>query len=131
MKDVDKTRIAEWEALGFNPANCPVRTILDHIAAKWTSLIMLELSRGPQRFNALGRAMPDISKRMLTQSLRDLERDGLLLRTVYDTKPPSVEYSLTEMGYSFLEPLGQLVDWAEINKDTIFSAQTKFDDAAQ
>jgi len=67
---------------GMDLANCPVRHVLDHLAAKWTTLILLELEEGPCRFNALLRALPDISRRMLTQSLRDLERDGLIARAV-------------------------------------------------
>ncbi len=129
MRDTVNNRMAKWEAMGFTPQNCPVRMILDHVAAKWTSLILIELSEGPMRFNALGRALPDISKRMLTQSLRDLERDGLVGREVFPTKPPSVEYSLTQLGQSFLGPMGQLVDWAETNMDRIFTAQKSYDAA--
>ncbi|MEJ1990706.1 MAG: helix-turn-helix domain-containing protein [Maritimibacter sp.] len=92
---------------------CPVRNLLDHIAAKWTTLIINELSDGPKRFNAIARALPDISKRMLTQSLRDLERDGLISREVFPTKPPSVEYKLTPLGASLMTPLGALIDWAQ------------------
>jgi DNA-binding HxlR family transcriptional regulator len=87
---------------GGDLSACPVRNLLDHIAAKWTTLILVELAEGPRRFNALSRALPDISKRMLTQSLRDLERDGLIAREVFPTKPPSVEYRLTPLGLSLL-----------------------------
>ena len=73
MNQVTGNRPLQLKEAGFTLENCPVRSILDHVAAKWTSLIVLELAVGPQRFNALGRALPDISKRMLTQSLRDLE----------------------------------------------------------
>ncbi|MEJ2018717.1 MAG: helix-turn-helix domain-containing protein [Maritimibacter sp.] len=83
------------------------------MAAKWTTLIINELSDGPKRFNAIARALPDISKRMLTQSLRDLERDGLISREVFPTKPPSVEYKLTPLGASLMTPLGALIDWAQ------------------
>ena len=127
MRDGLMDRRAEWQAQGFDPGNCPVRMVLDHVAAKWTSLILLELLRGPQRFNALGRALPDISKRMLTQSLRDLERDGMVTRTVYDTKPPSVEYALTPMGTSFMGPFGQLIDWAEAHFSPMQEARQVFD----
>ena len=105
-------------------ARCPVRHVLDHIAAKWTTLIILELAAGPTRFNALGRALPDVSRRMLTQSLRDLERDGLISRVVYPTKPPSVEYALTALGQSLLPPLRGLIDWAEISAPEIAAART-------
>ncbi len=108
---------------------CPVRNVLDHIAAKWTTLILIELIEGPRRFNAISRALPDISKRMLTQSLRDLERDGLVRREVFNTKPPSVEYSLTEIGQSFMPPLLELVGWAEAQMPAIAEARAAYDAA--
>lgn len=108
-------------------ANCPVRHVLDHVAAKWTTLILLELAAGPKRFNALTRALPDISKRMLTQSLRDLERDGLISRAVFPTKPPSVEYALTELGASLLTPLRALIDWAEVAAPDMRAARAQYE----
>ncbi|MCB1331678.1 MAG: helix-turn-helix transcriptional regulator, partial [Maritimibacter sp.] len=93
MRDTETTWREALDSQGLDLANCPVRRILDHVAAKWTVLVLLELDAGPRRFNALARALPDISKRMLTQSLRDLQRDGLIARAVFDTKPPSVEYA--------------------------------------
>ncbi|SFI49618.1 winged helix-turn-helix transcriptional regulator [Celeribacter neptunius] len=128
MRDAAQTRLEAWKAQGFDFQACPVRQVLDHVAAKWTSLILLELENGPQRFNALGRALPDISKRMLTQSLRDLERDGLVRREVFDTKPPSVSYSLTDLGASFLTPLHGLIDWASEAMPVISEARLVFDD---
>ena len=122
-------RIEQWQTQGFDANNCPVRMVLDHVAAKWTSLILLELDKGPQRFNALGRALPDISKRMLTQSLRDLERDGMVIRKVFDTKPPSVEYSQTDLGQSFMQPFGHLLDWAEVHFGPVLDAREKYDAA--
>lgn len=107
-------------------AKCPVRNVLDHLAAKWTTLILLELSAGPQRFNALLRALPDISRRMLTQSLRDLERDGLISRTVHPTTPPSVEYALTALGVSFMGPLQSVIDWALASAPAIDRARAAF-----
>lgn len=127
MTDTAATRLDQWKAEGFVPENCPVRSILGHVAAKWTSLILLELSVEPRRFNALGRALPDISKRMLTQSLRDLERDGMVERRVFDTKPPSVQYSLTDMGQSVLKPLTHMVDWAMDHQDEISQNRNSFD----
>jgi len=126
MRDSTQSRIEQWKADGFDPNNCPVRQVLDHLAAKWTTLILLELENGAQRFNALGRALPDISKRMLTQSLRDLERDGLVRREVFDTKPPSVAYSLTDLGRSFLMPLHAMIDWAGHNMPDIAAARDRF-----
>ena len=129
MRDMQENRREMWEAMGFFPENCPIRMVLDHVAAKWTLLVLLELQGKPMRFNALGRALPDISKRMLTQTLRDLERDGIVTREVFDTKPPSVEYALTDMGRSLMGPLLGLVDWAERHMDPIRDAQTVYDAA--
>ncbi|MGH1367211.1 MAG: winged helix-turn-helix transcriptional regulator [Maritimibacter sp.] len=130
MRDGTDNRREMWEAMGFFPDNCPVRRVLDHVAAKWTLLVLIELEQKPMRFNALSRALPDISKRMLTQTLRELERDGLASRTVFDTKPPSVEYALTDLGRSFMGPMMGLVDWAERNMSPIQKAQEAFDEAA-
>lgn len=129
MRDTAQTRLDQWKDMGFDPANCPVRQVLDHVGAKWTILILMELSQGPQRFNGLGRAVPDISKRMLTQTLRDLERDGLVLREVFPTKPPSVEYRLSNMGLSLLTSMGPLFDWANGHFQTILASRHSFDTA--
>ena len=88
------------------------------------------LADGPRRFSALRRAVPDISQRMLTQTLRDLERDGLITRQVYPTKPPSVDYRLSPLGRSLLEPLATLIAWAERHHADIRGARARFDDDA-
>lgn len=129
MRDIPDNRLQLWKAQGFDPGKCPVRQILDHVSAKWPVLILMELAHGPMRFNALLRALPDISRRMLTQSLRDLERDGIVLRRVYDTKPPSVSYSLSELGQGFLPRLMALVDWAEDSMPAIMAARAAHDEA--
>lgn len=108
---------------------CPIRDVLSQLGDKWTTLIVLALAEGPRRFSAIRRAVPDISKRMLTQTLRDLERDGLLTRRVYPTKPPSVEYRLSPLGRSLLEPLGALVAWSERTRDEVLAARARFDAA--
>ncbi|APZ54657.1 winged helix-turn-helix transcriptional regulator [Salipiger abyssi] len=113
-----------------NPAACPIRDVLDRVGQKWTLLILIALTPGPRRFSALQRQVGDISKRMLTQSLRQLERDGLISRQVYPTKPPSVEYALTELGQSALDPIAVLTDWADRNHDRIRAARTAFDATA-
>lgn len=121
-----------WASLGpasINQGQCPVRDVLDHIGDKWTALIVLTLGSSPSRFSALHRAVPDISKRMLTQSLRNLERDGLLSRHVFPTKPPAVEYRLTPMGQSFLRHLESLVAWAEENHPAVREARLRFETA--
>jgi DNA-binding HxlR family transcriptional regulator len=93
-------------------ATCPVRQVLDRIGDRWSLLLLLTLRRGPARFNALGRAVPDISRRMLSGSLKHLEADGLIWRAVEATTPPSVTYGLTERGLSLIAALQPLVDWA-------------------
>lgn len=109
---------------------CPIRGVLDKLGDKWTTLIVITLACGPQRFSEIRRAIPDISKRMLTQTLRSLQRDGLLHRTVFPTTPPSVEYRLTELGRSLLEPLAALIAWAEGNQARMEAARVVFDSAA-
>jgi DNA-binding HxlR family transcriptional regulator len=101
--------------------------VLDRIGDKWSVLIVLTLAGAPHRFGALRRAVPDISQRMLTQTLRDLERDGLLSRTVHPTKPPSVEYALTPLGESLLVPLLGLVRWADDHHAEILAARARMD----
>ncbi|MCK2053282.1 helix-turn-helix domain-containing protein [Methylobacterium sp. 37f] len=119
-------KFASWQDLGFDPDHCPVRDVLSHLGDKWTTLIIAALAGGTQRFGAIHRVIPDISKRMLTQTLRDLERDGLVSRRVFPTSPPSVAYSLTPLGGSLLDPLGMLVEWAERNHPAIRAARTRF-----
>ena len=122
-------RCSRWRGLDFDPARCPVRDVLDFIGEKWTTLIITALAAQPLRFAALHRAVPDISKRMLTQTLRDLERDGMVTRRVFPTKPPSVEYRLSPLGQSVLAPLAGLVDWAEASHAEIQRARGRFDAA--
>jgi DNA-binding HxlR family transcriptional regulator len=110
-----------------NLGECPVRQVLDQIGDKWSTLMLLALSEKPYRFGELRRLIPDISQRMLTQTLRDLQRNGLITRTVFPTNPPSVEYRLTPLGQSLLGPLNALVRWAETNYARIISARDQFD----
>ena len=109
---------------------CPVRTVLDRLGDKWSFLLLLKLATRPRRFGELRREVSDISQRMLTQTLRDLQRDGIISRTVFPTKPPTVEYGLTALGQSFLEPMRSLVNWAEAHRDEIKAARKTFDDEA-
>ncbi|GLU31238.1 helix-turn-helix domain-containing protein [Trinickia caryophylli] len=106
---------------------CPVRDVLDRVGSKWSPLLLLCLTERSQRFNALRQAVPEISKRMLTQTLRSLERDGLVTRHVFATKPPSVEYRLSPLGRSFLSPLGALIEWAGEHHTEIRVARQQFD----
>lgn len=123
-------RVRAWRCAGETPGLCPVRGVLDRIGDKWTTLVVISLAQRSHRFSELRRAIPDISKRMLTQTLRDLERDGLVARRVFPTKPPSVDYRLTALGNSLLEPLTALVMWAEKSQPKIKRARAEFDGAA-
>ena len=120
-------RFDAWQEAGFDAANCPVRDVLDRVGDKWSVLILTALAEEPKRFSALNRAVGDISKRMLTQTLRTLQRDGLVDRTVYPTTPPTVDYRLTELGHSVLVPLSALIAWAETRHDEIRAARNAFD----
>ena len=124
-------RFAEWETLKFDPSRCPVRSVLDRVGEKWAMLVLLALASRHRRFNELSRAIPDVSKRMLTQTLRSLERDGLVSRHVFPTKPPSVEYRLSPVGSSLLEPLAALIAWAETHQTSIELTRRGFDAAAE
>ena len=107
--------------------HCPVRDVLDRIGDKWSMLMIMALAMRPHRFSELHRAVHDISKRMLTQTLRDLERDGLITRHVFPTKPPSVEYRLAPLGLSLLDPMAGLVEWGDRCHGDIHAARARFD----
>jgi DNA-binding HxlR family transcriptional regulator len=113
---------------GLDPdwTRCPVRDVLDHMGDKWSTLILITLGERPLRFGELRRAVPDISQRMLTQTLRDLQRDGLISRRVFPTTPPSVEYALTPLGSSLLVPLSTLIQWADDHHEAIREARSAF-----
>ena len=124
------TFVQRWnDAAGQDLADCPVRNVLDRVSDKWSTLLVMTLAGGPKRFNQLRREIPDISQKMLTQTLRDLQRDGLVGREVFPTKPPSVEYRLTPMGASIIVPLGYLIQWASDNHPRITVARQQFDAA--
>jgi len=115
-----------WMANNYS-GPCMVRDILDRIGDKWSVLVILRLGAQPERFRALLRAVAGISARMLTVTLRGLERDGLVARAVFDTRPPAVEYSLTPLGHSLLAHIGALASWAVDNEAQIKEAQSSFD----
>jgi len=108
-------------------ANCPVRNVVQNIFGKWSSLLVMALAEQPYRFGELRRLVPDISQRMLTQTLRDLQRDGYVHREVFPTTPPSVEYSLTDLGRSMYDSLQHLLGWAESNFAAVREARAVFD----
>lgn len=119
------SKFGTWLDLGIDNGRCPVRTVLDKVGDRWSMLLLAALSSGPMRFSALARAVPDISKRMLSQSLRSLEADGFVNRDVQGTVPPSVTYSLTPLGESFTFPLLHLIEWAEANFESIMTSRTR------
>jgi DNA-binding HxlR family transcriptional regulator len=106
---------------------CPVVEVLDHVAGKWSIGVIVAAAHGPIRFTELERTMAGISRRMLTLTLRKLERDGLLTRTVYPTVPPKVEYSATPMAMELYESLVSLTNWAERHRASITLARAAYD----
>ena len=106
---------------------CTVRQVLDHVGSKWSVSILLAAIAGPVRFSELERMVEGISRRMLTLTLRNLERDGLLIRTVYPTVPPKVEYTATEMARELHGTLTGLIGWAERHRGDIAAARTTYD----
>ena len=112
------------------PEDCrAVSEVLSRVGDKWTILVVSELGNGPKRFNEIRRALGSISQRMLTLTLRGLERDGLVTRTVFPTIPPRVDYELTGLGRSLLEPVDALGTWARQNRQKIQQARIQFDAA--
>jgi DNA-binding HxlR family transcriptional regulator len=104
-----------------------VSEVLSRVGDKWTVLVVSTLGEGPKRFNELRKSLGSISQRMLTLTLRGLERDGLVTRTVFPTVPPRVEYALTRLGRSLLEPVSELGLWARGNRAAIADARARFD----
>ncbi len=111
----------------YDPVTCPIRNIISQISDKWSLLVLTHLRFGSHRFSELLNALPDISQRMLTQTLRKLEREGLVLRTVTPTIPPRVDYELTSLGDSLFEPLSALSAWALEKQPVIDRARQNFD----
>jgi DNA-binding HxlR family transcriptional regulator len=110
------------------PAECPaVREVLNRVGDKWSVQVVALLGDGTKRFSELRRSIERISQRMLTLTLKGLERDGLITRTVYPTIPPRVEYTLTRLGRSLLIPITALGKWASQNRQKIHAARTHYD----
>jgi DNA-binding HxlR family transcriptional regulator len=107
--------------------DCPAREILDRVGDKWSVLVIVLLGQRTHRFNELHRAVEGISQRMLTLTVRGLQRDGLVSRTVYATVPARVDYELTELGRTLLVPLGALYDWANSHREDIQAARERHD----
>ena len=115
----------------YLPADCrAISDVLARVGDKWSVLVVTRLGAGAMRFNELRRAIGGISQRMLTLTLRGLERDGLVTRTVFPTIPPRVDYELTALGRDLLQPVSALGEWATRNQAKIARAREKFDGAA-
>ncbi|MGW3495312.1 winged helix-turn-helix transcriptional regulator [Streptomyces sp. NPDC001020] len=110
-----------------NAQACPVREVLDRVAGKWSVQILVAAAHGPIRFTELERGIEGISRRMLTLTLRNLERDGLVTRTVHPTVPPKVEYELTPIAWELHATLLSLTDWAERHRVAIAEARASYD----
>ncbi len=108
-------------------ARCPTRQVLDRIADKWTVLVIRRLSAGTMRFAQIRRAVGGISQKVLTNTLRGLERDGILTRRIYASVPPRVEYTLTPLGHSLDSLVAGICDWAESNIERVQAARSEFD----
>ena len=110
------------------PGECrAVSEVLSRVGDKWTVLVVSVLANGCKRFSEIRRALGSISQRMLTLTLRGLERDGLVTRTIHPTIPPRVDYELTALGRSLIEPVNTLTDWVRRNRRTIEAARQRFD----
>jgi DNA-binding HxlR family transcriptional regulator len=113
------------------PADCrAISDVLARVGDKWSVLVVTRLGSGAMRFNELRRSIGGISQRMLTLTLRGLERDGLITRTVFATMPPRVDYALTPLGRDLLQPVSALGEWATRNQAKIARAREKFDGVA-
>ena len=121
VTDCTSTKVEETRA-------CELRDLLDRLADKWSLLVVELLGQGTQRFTQLRREIDGISQRMLTLTLRRLERDGLVRRTVHPVVPPRVDYELTELGAALLDAVGPLVAWTRENRGVIAAARATYDE---
>ncbi|MEV4091493.1 winged helix-turn-helix transcriptional regulator [Streptosporangium saharense] len=122
----DDDQARQWDVR----EDCEVRHILDRVADKWSLLVIALLDRRTMRFSELRRTIDGVSQRMLTVTLRQLERDGLVRRTVYPTVPPRVDYELTSLGISLHEVINSLVIWTEAHQQEISTARSEYDERA-
>ena len=117
------------EPVGHTTASCELRDVLDRVGDKWSVLVLALLGDGPRRYSQLQRAIDGISQRMLTLTLRSLERDGLVTRTVTPTSPPRVDYTLTPVGQALSTGVAALVQWAEQHRAYVAEARLRYDKA--
>ena len=108
-------------------ASCPTRELLDRIGDRWTTLVVCSLEGGSMRFSELGRRIEGISQKMLTQTLRGLERDGLVTRTVHAQVPPRVDYALTDLGHTLTPVLAALDTWARTHMPDVAASRVAYD----
>ncbi|GIM93774.1 transcriptional regulator [Paractinoplanes toevensis] len=133
MSTVATTRKVSEPTSSWDPyvRGCPSRDVLDHIGSKWAVLVLGELGRhGACRFTRLRQELAGVSEKMLTQTLRTLERDGLLVRTVYPEAPIRVEYELTPLGHTLRGPLKALTEWSVQHIEEVLDAREEYDDRA-
>jgi len=123
-------RAREREAYNAFLAECPSRQLLDRLTDKWTTLLLVALAESPQRYSELARTVAGVSQKMLTQTLRNLERDGLITRHLTPSVPVRVDYALTPLGRSLLPVVRAVKDWAEVHMPDVHDARARFDGAA-
>src|SRR6266702_5259548 len=123
----DSVRPAGAAGPGASMVKCRIREILDRIGDKWSLFVIYRLGGGPHRFTALKRSVDGISQRMLTVTLRGLERDGIVSRTMYPVMPPRVDYALTPLGHTLLDAVGALMAWADEHLAEIDAARVAYD----
>jgi DNA-binding HxlR family transcriptional regulator len=127
MREIRQEGTANAPGNARDTTDCErISELLSRVGDKWTVLVVGVLGNGPMRFNALRREIGDISQKMLSSTLRALERDGFVSRTVTPTTPPQVEYALTDLGRGLLEPVGQLARWTIANADRIEAARRRY-----
>jgi DNA-binding HxlR family transcriptional regulator len=115
---------------GYSPEDCrALSAVIGRIGDRWTIMVVGLLGTGPKRFNDIRRSLEGLSQRMLTLTLRGLERDGLVVRTQYPTRPPAVEYALTERGQTLLVPVHAIAKWAWDHRDDVLASRRQYDQA--
>ncbi|MBX9676344.1 MAG: helix-turn-helix transcriptional regulator [Methylotenera sp.] len=129
MERIGKMETQQKSIWNAYDANCPTRLVLNRIADKWTVLVVSLLERGTKRFSNLQREIGGVSQKMLTQTLRGLERDGLVTRTIYPTVPPKVEYALTPLGRTLVGLVDAIRVWSENNIEEVTKAQKAYDNS--
>ena len=122
-----RKRVEAKQAYDAFMADCPSRKLLDRISDKWVALALAALADGPQRYSELNRRLAGVSQKMLTQTLRTLERDGLVTRTVTASVPVRVDYELTPLGHELFPVMIAIKNWAETHMDRVFEARAQFD----